>query len=77
MKIFLVILVARQVLGDYIFVRTEKAFYQASLADAYVQKMKGELSTTDGKAKLIKLNTPNGEVDCLAEIGVHEVDIEE
>lgn len=77
MKAFLVISVARQLLGDYIFVRSNKAFIKASAAENYMNELKKDLIGPDGQPKKIRLNTPNGDIECIAEVAIHEIEIEE
>lgn len=76
MKVFAVISIGRQILGDLVVIRTEKAFKQASKADSYVNKLRQE-QTVDGKAKPIKISTPQGEVNCVCEVGAFEIEIED
>ena len=75
-KVFAVIVVARQVDGEYVFIRTEKAFKQASKADNLLQKLKASF-LEDGKPKQIKLTTPQGEAICFCEVGAFELEVED
>jgi copper oxidase (laccase) domain-containing protein len=74
-KVFAVITVARQVHGEYVFVRTEKCFRQAQNADALLAQKKSEFVTADGKPRLVHLTTPHGQADCMCEVGVFELEI--
>ena len=76
-KVFAVITVARQIDGEYVFVKAEKAFKKASQADELKNKLKAQFTTTDGKIKFQKISTPNGEADCFMEIGSFELEVEE
>ena len=76
MKIFAVITVARQIDGEYCFVRTEQAFKQASKADELRNKLNGDYKLGD-KFKPIRLSTPNGDVDCNCVAGAFELDLVE
>lgn len=76
-KIYVVATVARQLDGEYVFVRMDKGFKQASKADAYTQEIKKMYVGGDGKPKTVRVSTPNGTADCICEVGPFEVDIEE
>lgn len=76
-KIFAVITVARQIDGEYCFIRTEKGFTQASKADEHLKKVKSQFVDAEGKLKVIRLTTPHGEADCICEAGAFELEIEE
>lgn len=77
MKIYAVITVARQIDGEYVFIKTEKGFLSAEKADKYLQKIKSELVTNEGKWKPQLISTPNGQAMCQSEVGVFELEIEE
>jgi len=77
MKVFAVITVARQVDGEYIFIKTEKAFKSAQKADECLKKIKSNTVTPDGKWKPQKIETENGEAICQCEVGVFELDLED
>ena len=74
MMIFFVVTIARMVDGDYIAVKFEKAFSQATKADAFMaqgQKVWTEtLMLDDAMGHKVSL-------DCLCERGVHEIEVEE
>ena len=65
MKIFAIITVARQVDGDYVFVRPEKAFKESSSAEVFVKTLASQ-----------RAETISG-VECLCERGVFEIEVEE
>lgn len=69
MKLFAVISVARQVDGEYVVVKAEKAFKQASKADAYA----GGLA----KRYTESISTPSGPIACLCERGIFEIELDE
>lgn len=71
MKVHAVLSVARQIDGEYVFIKTEKAFKAQALAEAYVQQLKTKF------AEAVVLNTPHGDVPCRCEIGVFELEVEE
>tara|TARA_Y100000034_G_scaffold128111_1_gene182184 strand:- start:1557 stop:1760 length:204 start_codon:yes stop_codon:yes gene_type:complete len=67
MRAFVVFKVARQVQGEFVMVRTLAAFSEQTKADEFA----------NGQTKGIEmLPTPDGEIECLCEVGVHEVEIE-
>jgi hypothetical protein len=74
MNVFVVVTVARQVEGDYIAIKFEKAFSQASKADTYMaqnQKVWTEnLMIDDAMGHKVSM-------DCLCERGVHQLEVEE
>lgn len=69
MKIFAIVSVARQVDGEYVVVKAEKAFKQASKADAYAASL--------AKRYTESIPTPSGPMACLCERGVFEMDLDE
>ena len=74
-KLFIVLTIARQVDGEYVFVKTEQAFQQAKNADALLKKLKGDYAMPDGKFKPVELTTGQGAAICQCEAGVFEVEI--
>lgn len=74
--IFAVISVARQVDGEYVAIRTEKAFRQASSADRLIETIKKSHTGPDGKLTPVRLATPHGDIDCLCEVGAFEIELE-
>lgn len=77
MKVYAVITVARQVDGEYVFIKTEKAFTSAQKADECLKKIKSSTVAPDGKWKPQKIETQNGEAICQCEVGVFELDLED
>lgn len=69
MKIFAIVSVARQVDGEYVVVKAEKAFKQASKADAYAAGL--------AKRYTESIPTPSGPIACLCERGIFEMDLDE
>lgn len=69
MKVFAVVSVARQVDGEYIAVKPEKAFLQASKADEYSKGLSKKYAES--------VATPVGVIQCVCERGVIELDVEE
>lgn len=74
--IFAVITVARQIDGEYVFIKTEKAFKKASQADKLLQELKKMYATDSGAVKAVKVTTPNGEAECICEVGAFELELE-
>jgi hypothetical protein len=74
MKLFVVITIARQIEGEYVFIKTEKYFKRASDADKLVQHLRGQYTTPEGKIVPQKISTPTGEADCGCTVGAFEVE---
>ena len=69
MKTFVIIKVARQINGELVFVKVEKAFKDQSKAEQYLI---GKNTTIE------KIETKSGHsVECSCEIGIFDVEIEE
>lgn len=77
MKVFVIATVARQISGEYVFVKVEKGFTQASKADQYKAELKKQYVNLDGTVKPVSLAAEQGTVECICEIGAFEVEIEE
>lgn len=75
-KVFAVITVARQIEGEYVFIKTEKAFKQAGKADELVKKLKQQYVTPEGKVIPQNISTPQGAAECACEVGAFELEIE-
>lgn len=69
MKAFAIISVARQVEGEYVVVKVEKAFAKASKADEYAKKLASTYAET--------IQTASGPIPCVCERGVFEINVEE
>lgn len=76
-KVFAVITVARQVEGEYVFIRTEKAFKSAQKADALLKGLKNQFVTPEGKWKPQQVSTPQGDAVCMCEVGVFEIEVDD
>ena len=74
--IFVVMTLARQVQGEYCFIRAEGAFRQASQADELVKKLAKGFVDADGKVKIIKLTSPYGEAMCWCEVGAFQLELQ-
>lgn len=77
MSLYAVITVARQIDGEYVFIKTEKAFKSAKKADDLLRFLKKQYVDEEGKWKPQKVVTPQGEANCQCEVGVFEIEIEE
>jgi glyoxylate utilization-related uncharacterized protein len=75
-KLFAVITVARQIEGEYVFIKTEKAFTKAGDADALLKKLKQQYVTQDGQSKPQTISTAQGAADCHCEVGAFELEVE-
>jgi hypothetical protein len=69
MKVWALVTVARQVQGEYIAVKIEKAFTRASKADEASKSLAKQFTET--------LQTGSGPIECLCERGVVEIDVDE
>lgn len=76
-KIFAAITVARQVEGEYVFIKTEKAFRSAKKADDMIKTLKAQYVTPEGRWKPQQVSTPQGEVVCMCEAGVFEIEVDD
>ncbi|RDJ35247.1 MAG: hypothetical protein DWQ19_10560 [Crenarchaeota archaeon] len=76
MTIFVVFTVARMIDGEYVFVKSERAFKTKEKADELLHVLKAQY-VKDGKAVPINMQTEHGEVSCLCEIGAAEVELED
>lgn len=69
MKVFAIISIARQVDGEYVVVKAEKAFKQASKADEYAKSLVKRYTES--------IPTPSGPMACVCERGVFELEVDE
>lgn len=74
-KIFAVITIARQVNGEYVFVKSEKAYTKASDADRLLKTLRSQYATDLGEPKPVNLSTPNGDATCICEVGAFELEL--
>jgi glyoxylate utilization-related uncharacterized protein len=75
-KLYAVITVARQVEGEYVFIKTEKSFKSATKADSLLKQLKAQYVTEDGKWKPQLVSTSQGEATCQCEVGVFEIEVD-
>lgn len=76
-KTYAVISVCRQVDGEYVFIKTDKAFSSAQKADSFLKNLKAQFVTDDGKWKPQVVSTGQGEATCQCEAGVFELELDE
>lgn len=76
-KVFAVITVARQLEGEYVFIKTEKAFTSAKKADELLKKLKAQYVTADGKFNPQLIETAQGKATCQCEVGAFEIELED
>lgn len=76
MKINVVTSIARQIDGEYVFIKVEKAFVKTDKADLFMNSMKDSL-LNNGKNKSVTLTVDNQQIECLIEIGLFEVELED
>jgi hypothetical protein len=69
MNIFAILSVARQVQGEYVCIKAEKAFLTATKAEEHANKLSKQFAET--------ISTPVGPIECVCERGVFELDVEE
>ena len=78
MKIFVVVTIARQVNGEYVCLRVhEKAFKQASQADAVLHNLKKSFVDEMGRARPMKISTQLGDIETMCECGAFEIELED
>lgn len=69
MKVFAVISVARQVDGEYLVVKVEKAFKDLKMADSFSKELSKKYAES--------IPTPTGIIECVCERGVFEIDVDD
>lgn len=69
MKVFAVVTVARQIDGEYVLVKPEKAFQKSSKAEAYAANLAKNYTEV--------IQTPHSAIECFCERGVFEIDVED
>lgn len=73
--IYVVMTLARQIHGEYVFIRAEGAFKRASQADELVKKIAKGFVDPEGKPKAVKLSSPMGDTVCFGEVGAFTLDL--
>ena len=76
MDIYCVLSIARQIDGEYILVKTEKAFKTPERAEAFLNELKDQY-VKDGKMLPVTYATPHGDVVCRCELGVFQTVVED
>ena len=74
---FAVITVARQIDGEYVFVKTDKAYKSAKKADKALSKLKAEYIDEENRPIPQEISTPQGKAICHLEVGAFEIIIDE
>jgi len=77
MNLYVVITVARQIDGEYVFIKTEKAYRSAKKADSHLKSLKQQYVDQEGKWKPQLISTPQGDATCQCEVGVFEIELDE
>lgn len=75
MKINIIASIARQIDGEYVFVKIEGAFTDALKAEVLMQNLKKNM-LKDGKVVPTVVNVNNEKIECLMEIGAFETELE-
>lgn len=75
-RIWVVVTVARQVGGEYVLVRTEKAFREEFLAEKHMYELRKQQLGPDGRTAAVRYQTDHGSIDCICEIGAFAVDLQ-
>lgn len=73
--IYLVFILARQINGEYVFLKGEKGFYSEHSANEMIKDFINQYGS-NGQQTVVKLETPHGQADCHCEIGVFKTPIE-
>jgi hypothetical protein len=75
MEISIVISVARQISGEYVFVKPEKAFFDRQKANLFVEEMKNNVSI-NGKTSPVLIDVGNEKIECYMELGIFDLKVE-
>jgi len=76
-KCFLILCLARQVSGEYVFVLTEDAYRTKEKAEEQLKVVSKKYKQDDGKPRLLNIATAQGQAQCICELGIFEVDIKD
>lgn len=74
-RLFCVITVARQIDGEFVFVKTEKAFNDQDKAEIFSKTLHNQFYK-GGKPTTVMLKTDHGDVGCYCDVGVFDVEVE-
>lgn len=72
-KVFLVLLIARQIYGEWILAMPQKVFDSPEKADELLKELKSQY-IKNGEAVPTSIKTEFGEVVCFCEVAVHEIE---
>lgn len=75
MKVFAPITVARQIGGDYIFIKVDEGFTEIPKLEAKLKELKSTYVDSSGQQIAMKLSTPNGDAACYCEVGPFEIEV--
>jgi capsular polysaccharide biosynthesis protein len=76
--IHVVLTVARQIEGEIVMVRAEKAFRDPAKAASLAKELREKFADKDGRQKPITVNTQEGQsVDCYCEAGIFDIELED
>lgn len=75
-EVYVVMTVARQIQGEYLFAKADGAFRESSKAEELLKKLAKDYTDDQGKAKPIKVSSPNGEAICFCEVGAFRLEIQ-
>ena len=76
MILYAVIVVARQELGEYVLVQTQKAFKTEAEAEAMVKTLRKQYLKEDGSYVPVNINTPHGDIACNCEVGIFQIELD-
>jgi len=74
--IFCVLTIARQINGELVFIKTEKAFKKASKADEHVKTLNKGYREGD-KYKPMKFSSEFGDIECFCVAGGFDLEVED
>lgn len=74
--IYLVATLARQIQGEVVLLRSEKAFRDPQKAQEHLKIMKSQYVTAENTMKPVLLSSGLGDVQCICEAGIFEVELE-
>ena len=69
MKVFIIATLAREIDGEYCFLKIDKGFTSANAAESFYNSTKLQFTEL--------IPTQNGDINCLCQRGIFEVDIQE
>lgn len=76
-EFYVVISVARQIQGEYVFVVTEYLTNNLSKAQQKLNDLKMKYVDLNGQPKPQEITTPQGSAQCMCEAGIHIIELQE